>query len=445
MAKISIIMPLYNADRFLEEALQSICGQTFTDYELICINDASTDDTLEILHRFHRQDGRIQIFTNAERRGAAFSRNRGMREATGEYLAFLDGDDIFDETMLEKAYYKIEETAADIAIFAFRHVLSSDIHNKLRVCHGEEFQNRYCHIPFSVTDCNPYEVINWGSGPWNKLYRRSFIEKNHLAFQDLPCANDIYFVNMALMLARRLIVLETENVMVYVRDHSGTDRISCHRDPMCNFKALMQLGQELVKRGKFGELCSCFYARVFFSLQSALVADKKEAYAKAFYLFLQEEGIQKICSLDNQWDMMAEPYVRDALFQFKEKSYASGWYKEKNILSFYLEQEADKVIRLFTACQKAGKKIAIWGAGENGKTILQFCLRHGLLVDAVIDKSRKKQGSKLCGYTVFLPQDAMEKIQVIIVSARYISDAVEEEIGQEEKEVIDMNQFLCLY
>lgn len=445
MAQISIIMPLYNAARFLEEALWSIRIQTFTDYELICINDASTDDTMEILYGFQKDDARIRILTNDKRHGAAYSRNRGMKEATGEYLAFLDGDDIFDETMLEVAYDKIEEKKADIVVFDFRHVPSGSIHKKLRICHGEEFRNRYCKEPFSAAKCEPYEMISWGSAPWNKLYRRAFIEDNHLVFQDLPCANDIYFVNMAIMLADKLIVSESETVMVYVREHSGTDRISVSRDSMCNFKALLQLGRELVERGRFGKLCSCFYYRVFFSLQSALIMERQEARAKEFYRFLQEEGIDSICSLDKQCAAVAEPYVREALLQFREMSFASGWYQEKNILSVYLEQKADKVIRLFADYQKADKKIAIWGAGENGRTLLRFCLQHHLPIDAVIDKALGKQGSQLYGYTVLAPQDVAKKIQVVIISARYIRDDVVREARMEEKEVIDINQFLCLY
>ena len=91
---ISIIMPLYNAARFLEESLESIRKQSFQDFELICINDASTDNTIQILQTFQIKDSRIKILSNDERRGAAFSRNRGMREAKGTYLSFLDGGDI---------------------------------------------------------------------------------------------------------------------------------------------------------------------------------------------------------------------------------------------------------------------------------------------------------------------------------------------------------------
>lgn len=104
---ISIIMPLYNAERFLEKTLQSIANQTYRDYELICIDDASSDLTAEIVKKAQLADKRIILLHNQERKGAAYSRNKAMRQARGDYLAFLDGDDIFDEKMLEKAYISI--------------------------------------------------------------------------------------------------------------------------------------------------------------------------------------------------------------------------------------------------------------------------------------------------------------------------------------------------
>ncbi len=443
--KISIIMPLFNASKYLEECLQSVLGQTFTDFELICINDASDDSTERIVLDFQKKDGRIRLLSNACRCGAAFSRNRGMKEAEGKYLAFLDGDDIFDEEMLEKAYDKIEAKEADLAIFDFRHVPSENIHRKLRIPHGGGFIDRYCKDSFTVADCEPYELITWGSAPWNKLYRRAFVESNQLVFQDLPCANDSCFVNMALMLAGKLIVAESEKVMVYVRDHSDAGRISRDRDPMCTYKALMQLGKELIKRGKFGELGSCFFQRVYFSLMDALIADRKETRAESFYRFLQKEGIHRLCTLDQKAYAGTESYIRKELEQFLDKDFVSGWYREKNILSVCLAQNAGRVKKLFENWQKEGYKVAIWGAGENGVTLLKFCIEYELPIEAVIDQSSARQGKSLYGYSIFPAKDVKDRVEVIIVSARYIYDDVVQEAGSGGKVIMDINQFFCLY
>lgn len=443
--EISIIMPLYNAEKYLGECLDSVLKQTFRDFELICVNDASTDATMQIICDYQEKDSRIKILSNDRRCGAAFSRNRGMNEAKGMYLAFLDGDDIFDETMLEKAYDKIEEKGADIVMYEFRHVQSEHIHNKLHIRHSGEYINKYCKDTFSAADCEAYEFIIWASGPWNKLYRKEFIEENQLAFQDLPCANDIYFVNMALLLADKLIMLETGTVMVYVRNHSEVERISNDRNPMCNYMALMQIKQELMKRKKLEKLCSCFYYRVYLSLQNALLVDKNKERVKEFYQFLQKEGIWSICPPDEKHYNTVEQYVQKELKQFVEKSFDSGWYKERNILTLFLDKKADKVIALYERCRANGRRVAIWGAGEHGEILLKFCLQYKLSVEAIIDKAEDKQGSTLYGYTVAMPQEVLDKIQVIVISARFIYDDVAKEVKNKNIEIIDINQFLCLY
>lgn len=98
---ISVIMPVYNGQKYLGETLGNLLKQTYKNFEVLCINDASTDATLNIMKKFQKVDKRIRIFENYEHAGAAFSRNRGILEAAGEYITFLDGDDIFEEEMLD--------------------------------------------------------------------------------------------------------------------------------------------------------------------------------------------------------------------------------------------------------------------------------------------------------------------------------------------------------
>ncbi|MDE7131956.1 MAG: glycosyltransferase family 2 protein [Lachnospiraceae bacterium] len=444
MVEISIVMPLYNAVKYLREALESILCQSFKNFELICINDASTDATMDILRDFKKRDDRIRVFSNEERCGAASSRNKGMGAACGKYLAFLDGDDIFDKRMLEKAYFTIKEKKADIVMYEYQHVPSDSIHCKLQKKHGQRYKEKYCKKVFSVQECEPYEIINWTLAPWNKLYRRDFIQENELLFQDLSCANDIYFVCMALMLSEKTIVLDDEMVMVYARDHYEPHRISYSRDSMCNYKALMKIGQELVRRDKFGQLYECFYYSALFSLKDGLIADKNKARAEAFYNFLQREGLDSLRLLNSRcYDNMDE-YIRREMAFFTEKSFASGWYIEENALKVYLYKKSKEVIDLYNRLRSAGAKIAIWGAGANGTTLLKFCIQHNLEITALIDRSKERQGSLVQGYMIISPEEALDKVQVIVISARLIYEEVIKEVGGRKIEVIDINQFLCL-
>ena len=148
--KISVIMPLYNAERYLEESLKSVLSQSLSDFELICINDGSTDNTLNILRTFQKEDNRIVVLENAQRQGAAYSRNKGIEAAKGKYLSFLDGDDIFEEEMLEAGYQAAFENAVDVVIYEYKHVLSEVIHQKERVNRRVEYKEKFCRKPFQI-------------------------------------------------------------------------------------------------------------------------------------------------------------------------------------------------------------------------------------------------------------------------------------------------------
>ena len=101
--KISVIIPIYNAGAYLRPALDSVIDQTLREIEIICVDDGSTDNSLEIIKEYQKVDERIRIVAE-NNAGPALARNNGMRRARGEYIAFLDADDIFEPTLLEDLY-----------------------------------------------------------------------------------------------------------------------------------------------------------------------------------------------------------------------------------------------------------------------------------------------------------------------------------------------------
>lgn len=116
---VSIIMPAYNAALYLETAICSVVNQTMEDWELIVIDDCSTDDTPRIVAEFSRNDSRIDLITNEENIGVARTRNRGIELCRGKYIALLDSDDYWKPQMLEKMINRIEETKADITYCSY--------------------------------------------------------------------------------------------------------------------------------------------------------------------------------------------------------------------------------------------------------------------------------------------------------------------------------------
>lgn len=119
VSKVSIVMPAYNAERYITEAIQSVIAQTFTDWELIVIDDASQDNTAEIVQKLLIQDTRILFLQNLQNSGVATTRNRGLDIATGEYIAFLDSDDFWESNKLQRQLDLLRQTSADLCFTAY--------------------------------------------------------------------------------------------------------------------------------------------------------------------------------------------------------------------------------------------------------------------------------------------------------------------------------------
>ncbi|RFS13400.1 glycosyltransferase [Emticicia sp. C21] len=124
MPVVSVLMPVYNAERYVKEAINSILNQTFKDFELVVLNDASSDSSKEIILSF--QDARIRYIENEHNRGLSFSRNRLLSEVTGEYIAWLDADDIAHPTRLEEEYRFLEEHSNHAMVASWARLIDSE-------------------------------------------------------------------------------------------------------------------------------------------------------------------------------------------------------------------------------------------------------------------------------------------------------------------------------
>lgn len=241
--KISIVMPIYNSEEFLADSMDSLLEQTLTDFELICVNDGSTDRSLSILEAYAKKDPRIRIITQ-ENAGAGAARNNGLRHATGDYLSILDADDFYAPTMLEQAYNAAITHEADIVTFA------CDFYNnttgEFSPCNWSIHRNLLPEQqPFAGTDV-PKDIFKLFVGwAWDKLFRRSFVEENKLQFQEQRTTNDMLFVFSAVVKAQRMITLE-DTVLVHHRKETGVSlSVTREKSWMCFYQALIALRNQL--------------------------------------------------------------------------------------------------------------------------------------------------------------------------------------------------------
>lgn len=115
MVKVSVIIPVYNVARYLGECLDSVLQQSLKDIEIVCVDDCSTDDSLSLLHGYVKLDSRIRLFRNEKNQGSSVSRNRGLKESCGEYVFFLDSDDVlYDNEVLKELYTIAEQDDAEL-------------------------------------------------------------------------------------------------------------------------------------------------------------------------------------------------------------------------------------------------------------------------------------------------------------------------------------------
>ncbi len=444
MPEISIIMPLYNAERFLRESLISVFNQTFDDFELICIDDASTDTTLNIIHEYQQKDERIKVLVNQKRSGAACSRNRGIMEAAGKYLIFLDGDDIFDRHMLEESYNVAESKNADVAVFEYKHVPSEHIYEKAVKLHGKEYIKKYCTDVFRVEAIKSFELSIMPSSPCNKLIKRQFIISNQIAFQSLSSSNDVCFIYLAYILADRIIFLNDCRIFLYARDHQVTTRISYSRNPMCVYQAMAELQKELLRRNIFSRYFQHFYCLCYWSFLTALEKTKETEQEKAFYIFLQSEGIQKLYLRERNYYNKIDKDIKKRLTAFETCEFETGWFRKDDIFDLYLEKNIEHIRNLFSDCRKQKQAIAVWGAGRNGRKFLNYCSLHGFQVDAVIDANPLKKGETVSGFDIKLPETVLDNVQVIISIPQFIKKDIYKCTGNRNIKVVDINEFLCL-
>ncbi len=205
MPQVSVVIPVYNSERYLSECLDSILNQTLQDIEVICVDDGSTDQSLEILNSYARADARIYTITQ-DQKGAGAARNLGFRHATGEYVFFCDSDDLCDAELLEKTVARATETQADIVGFDFVRFYEDGSEKQAIGVHLDwlEFDNPEHELPesFNYMNCPDRIMSIVNPTPWNKLYRSAFIRDNNLLFEEISSSNDITFAAVSVATAQ---------------------------------------------------------------------------------------------------------------------------------------------------------------------------------------------------------------------------------------------------
>lgn len=240
MYKFSIIVPVYNVEKYLAKCLDSLINQTYTNIEIICINDGSTDNSLHILKNYAQKDRRI-IVINQENQGVSAARNKGLEVATGDYVFFIDADDWINLKTCEIINEKILQYK-NLDIIQYQHIINN--------LDGKEhfITNRY-HIEACVKSFQDLEKLIINSSVvycWDKVYNLEFLKNNNIIFPvNIKAFEDYIFIAMIYKYNPRVLVIN-EHLYTYNKNLSSVCSKNAYKKFLMNKEAFKKLQEELL-------------------------------------------------------------------------------------------------------------------------------------------------------------------------------------------------------
>lgn len=184
-AAVSIIIPIYNVEKYLDQCLQSVAEQTLKDIEVICVNDGSTDSSLSIIKKYTDSDDRF-VLIDKENGGYGHSINRGLEKATSTYIGIVEPDDYIDTTMYEKLYAASRDGSIDIVKSAYWRVCEADTADENLI--PAFYYDCVKHVDEPFTLDQEAEFIFHHPSIWTAIYRRAFLEEKNIHMHEIPGA-----------------------------------------------------------------------------------------------------------------------------------------------------------------------------------------------------------------------------------------------------------------
>lgn len=439
---VSVVIPVYNAEEYLGQCLDSLLEQTLDGIELICVDDSSEDSSMSILEDYQKRDPRIKIIRQ-KKSNAGEARNRGMEVAQGEYIVFVDADDFCDREMLRKLYEKARELNADTVVCESRtySMRTKRFAIPSYMVRAELIPKRDCGY-FNFTDC-PNDIFQlFGMAPWNKMFRLGMLRDNKLAAQSLPAANDVLLTASALICSEKIAVVH-EPLYTQRKDvpSSITGRLDIGEKWKCGVLSSWALKDFLEKQGVYNRVRKSYrkFAShgVVWYLTKVRSTDVR-AFAK-YYQYLKEWiGKLDLVDLGLEESMNEQEYsainriqycsLEDVLLEDISRLEKEAWKKNKELSkikqgksyrvgkavlryprktlqlerAFFAQFHAKKTERFELGLRKASKKricVAAYETFHYGVTanIISVAIEKGDYVEAFVCSKAIKELQNLLG------------------------------------------------
>lgn len=418
--KVSVIIPAFNVEKYISKSLDSLMSQTMREFEVICVDDTSTDMTYEIMCDYCSKYRNITCIRNATNKGAAFCRNRGLEVAKGKYVIFLDSDDTYHPQLLGKLYLAAESETADVAI------CNVNYYDENGMVLRQSGWNQKLIKTNILTIHDDREHIFSGIliAPWNKLVKKEFLLKNKIQFQNLKTSNDVFYSMMVVACAEKMVLIP--DVLVYYL-HERQGNITQYKKQkkdylICAFEEVIKQLQEkelwekdIKKAGLIAIINRCYF----------LTVTSKEENMQ-YYI---TEWKNRIVPVMPEGDVRE---IGDNWLHYQYMFLSGRMPFFENIYQLYAKE-----IREYLA-QFNPETTALWGAGRLTRKLLDTIPETKQCISYIVDNDIDKQGKTVEGIEICSFESVKEKVnRYLVLNEGFIED-ITAQIGEADK-VVNMN------
>lgn len=383
--KISVVMAVYNGEKYVRQALDTIINQSLKEIEIICVDDGSIDGTWKILNEYKEKDGRIRILRHTEKTdGAAAARNMGMDVAVGEYLSFLDADDFFELDMLEKAYVKAKADNSDVVLFdGYAYDEVSKRNYKVNwILNHNNLPDKDC---FKPTECrNTLFRISMGAA-WTAIFKRRMVTDNNLKFESIHHTDDQVFVYLSYCCANHISVLD-ERLVHYRKNIDGSQSNNASLHPESGYMAPMVLKEKLEEKNLYNIYRD---ALAVLALEDAYWHLCRIADINIFNILfeiLKSRVFSELGTLNLTEKMVGADLIkwRDSVIQNQPEEY---------LLKQQIVNNNNSFVNNVPVEVEENAQIVIYGAGVFGKELFACIFETGIFkIQAWVDRNYKELG-----------------------------------------------------
>lgn len=440
--KVSLIVPVYNAETYLKECLESLVHQTLKEIEIILIDDASTDSTPYILKRYKEDyPDKVRLITQGKNCKQGAARNQGLKRAVGQYVTFVDSDDVLDTNAILLLYEKGEKEDCDI-VFCDYMIFGHSI---------EQQCGQHVYAPYlgKMTIEKKKALLTTSVVPWAKLIRRRLIIENEIWFPEQSFYEDQATTYLFYLYTNKTTKISAPLYWYRVSEYSTTSLTDAGRHFQHMDMALLLI--ERMKRRGFAEIY------------------KEEL---EFFLF-QQMYILGILNCVKQFTILPEKYIDKLLKNFivncphyKQNTYYCNYVseREKKILETHLQSRSrmikglretgfnnycpnymmvlknniEKLQELFGYIQERGLVVALWGAGKYVVKLIQCLEKMEFRVDYIIDQNIEREGDVYESYKISYI-DVISNVSLILIPYTQWSYSIKNKLKEMHAQVYTLD------